>query len=779
MQIKQIELAWFRGAADAVKLAVEGKSAVIYGENGAGKSSFVDAIEYLISGGKLVHLTHEYSGKKQEKGLINTHIPAGKQASVSLTLISGASAHAQLQSTGAVTLSGTAVSDVGAWQYRQTVLRQDEVSSFIASPKGNKYSALLPLLGLGSLECAAENLRQLAKCVEKTARLPELKTRIAAVQMAVTAAFPTTLDKQSTIGGLYSKYCDGSHTGLHEQCDALKGSLDTRVNALNDELKRHLSLAEIAEVPIGGAIQKCREAAVTLAALAEPLIEERLTVLEKSLVYATAAEQGADILCPACGQEVNTEELTAHLKDERARLIESGKAVLEYRKTRDSVASSVQKLQDLSSRKEVAEWRAKALTEASQDTQTTFPTYDIGALRDGCDEGQLNDIGSQFLPLVTAAKTATAAQPPEASEIALAQKQVDAMRAAIEILPTAIRAEAAEALVAWLTTLEVQVRAAIRLQSEQVMADISGDIQRMWGILHPHTAIEDVRLCQTEDSDKAIDIELKFHGKDLASPRLTLSEGYRNSLGLCVFLAIAQRGDESDPIVLDDVVVSLDRSHRGMIVGLLEKEFATRQVLLFTHDRDWYAELRQLLDEKNWTFHPLRPYESPADGITWSNKTSTFGDARAQLKNAPDVAGNTTRKIMDTELGARAYRAKVRLPYLQSYRNDRRMAHEFLECFIADIPKALVIKKGSDYHPYTDAVAKLTVADKLLVAWGNKASHTFDVALAEASQLIDACEEALEVFVCPSCRSSVFKFDDSSGVSQCSCSQIRWKYGKL
>jgi wobble nucleotide-excising tRNase len=130
--------------------------------------------------------------------------------------------------------------------------------------------------------------------------------------------------------------------------------------------------------------------------------------------------------------------------------------------------------------------------------------------------------------------------------------------------------------------------------------DISEDISRMWKILHPGQPIDDVRIYLPED-DKAIDIALKFHGKEQDSPRLTLSEGYRNSLGLCIFLAMAKREEKSDhPLFLDDIVVSFDRHHRGMIVQLLEQEFGHRQVIIFTHDRDWFAELRQQLDERHW-----------------------------------------------------------------------------------------------------------------------------------------------------------------------------------
>jgi chromosome segregation ATPase len=78
MRIKTIQLAWFRGAADPVSLEPECKSMVVYGENGARKSSFVDEVEYILNNGAITHLAHEYSGKHQEKAVHNTHKPHGR-----------------------------------------------------------------------------------------------------------------------------------------------------------------------------------------------------------------------------------------------------------------------------------------------------------------------------------------------------------------------------------------------------------------------------------------------------------------------------------------------------------------------------------------------------------------------------------------------------------------------------------------------------------------------------------------------------------------------------
>ena len=84
MRIKSIALEWFRGAADRVTLEPDCKSLVVYGANGSGKSSFVDAVEYVLSHGRIRHLAHEYSGKHQEKGILNTHKPKDRKAALNV-----------------------------------------------------------------------------------------------------------------------------------------------------------------------------------------------------------------------------------------------------------------------------------------------------------------------------------------------------------------------------------------------------------------------------------------------------------------------------------------------------------------------------------------------------------------------------------------------------------------------------------------------------------------------------------------------------------------------
>jgi hypothetical protein len=172
------------------------------------------------------------------------------------------------------------------------------------------------------------------------------------------------------------------------------------------------------------------------------------------------------------------------------------------------------------------------------------------------------------------------------------------------------------------------------------------------------------------------------------------------------------------------------------------------------------------------------PYETPNIGIRWSAKTSTFDDARAQLKDRPDAAGNDVRKIMDIELALIAEKLQIRMPFLRAERNDRRMAHDFLERFVTDGRNCFQKKGTKDYEVYNEAIEALDEADKLLLSWANRASHSFDLKPAEATKLIDTCEKALGFFKCPSCLKTITLAVESKEWTQCQCGFIRWRYGK-
>jgi hypothetical protein len=315
-------------------------------------------------------------------------------------------------------------------------------------------------------------------------------------------------------------------------------------------------------------------------------------------------------------------------------------------------------------------------------------------------------------------------------------------------------------------------------RTKAILNKVSGEIQLLWTKLHPNEPIEKVEFYIPGDAEKAIDVCLKYFGVDQPSPRLTLSEGHRNSLGLCIFLALVRlEEDTSRPIILDDVVSSMDREHRGMLVDVLINDLADRQVILLTHDREWYTELRSRLPSKKWDFHTLRPWENPITGIQWSQSKDTFDDARILIPINPEAAGNRARAIMDTQLAVVSERLRVRVLYARGDRNDQRTCMEFLERILSEAKDKLKKREGDKWVKFIDPVTDWNETHSLLIAWANRASHTGSLTSNEAELLINSCEKAISRFRCPKCGENFwFAEQQGRGKMQCSCGEIIWKY---
>jgi energy-coupling factor transporter ATP-binding protein EcfA2 len=88
--------------------------------------------------------------------------------------------------------------------------------------------------------------------------------------------------------------------------------------------------------------------------------------------------------------------------------------------------------------------------------------------------------------------------------------------------------------------------------------------------------------------------EVDFYGRGLFPPHALHSEGHQDSMGLCLFFALNKylTQDRIKTVVLDDVVMSIDRNHRRGVCSLLKKHFPDRQFIITTHDTAWAKQLK-------------------------------------------------------------------------------------------------------------------------------------------------------------------------------------------
>ncbi len=361
MRIKAIEIEWFRGAAEAVSLVPESKSMVLYGENGSGKSSFVDALEFVLKNGKIRHLSHEYSGKHQEKALINTHTPAGRKTRLRIKFKDASELLWEIKRDGSFTRSGSETASMATWDYQRTILRQDEVASFIQDTKGEKYSTLLPLLGLHHMEVAAENLRQLSKSVEQESKLWQATAALREVASKRSTTFGAATDEQiyKMIADLHAKYCEGKGTTTDplSHCKEFEAALKERIIHSSAEQRRHLTLQAISGLNLKSHVDEVRSESHKLSSTMEPLIAEKLEVLQSAGIFVDKLKEEKAVKCPACGRAISVDDFKTHVKSEKERLQEIINIFNNRKAAIGSLCDILTSLRSNLSKSDVKSWR--------------------------------------------------------------------------------------------------------------------------------------------------------------------------------------------------------------------------------------------------------------------------------------------------------------------------------------------------------------------------------------------------------------------------------------
>jgi hypothetical protein len=739
-----------------------------------------------LAGGKVAHLAHEYSGRHQEKGLINTHRPPGRPASVTVSVAeTGEGVTCTWIGSGAPKTTGLDKVPLNTWDYRRTALRQEEVAEFIRSTKAERYSALLPLLGLQPLETAAENLRRIARETATHFKIDELRRSMEAVHVRRKAAFGDAAASVliDSLRALSKRYLpDQRMTDDMATAIAVQAAINDRLSSLDAQSRESAALQEITRNKLQDVLQAVRHTTAEIAEVAEPLVKERLEIVNAAAYYGANINAHVDeINCPACGSTVKPGDFRAHIAAERDRLQNIDGLFRRRTEAVGAVCDEVSGLRTLFAGAGLERWRAaQGVTLAAAFAYLNG--LNLLTLRASCHETDLGRIETELAKVISAATTAAATAAPDVQALIKDKEAAETIRAVFAAEKTRDEMNRVERLIAYTNKLEELVRDEIREQAKRVFGAISADIQSLWDILHPGQKITDVCLHVPGDADKAIDVALKFYGVEQESPRLTLSEGQRNALGLCIFLAMAKQSGADTPIILDDVVVSMDRGHRSLVATLLEKEFADRQILLVTHDREWFFELSRFLKKPRWTSVRFLPWDGPHTGIRIANEAEDFAKARTHMMINPEDAESNVRRIMDQALAEIAERLEVPMPFLRGDENDHRTAGQFITRISGRAKRAFYLRSGdaglsgAGYEKNTNAAAALDTVAPQLAAWANRATHTFSASPDEAKVVIDNCEAALAVFQCDGCHTPVwFCSVSDTGNLECRCGKLQWR----
>ena len=186
---------------------------------------------------------------------------------------------------------------------------------------------------------------------------------------------------------LHKKYCPASTTAeALDQCNEVAAALKVRIEALSDEKLRYLALRAIAGAKLTQAIESVREANGKLAGSVEPFVTEKLQVLEAAQAYGTKLTDEDKIACPACGQDIGTDDFKAHVKAEQDRLKEIDAVFKARRSSLGTLAAVLATLQTTIAKEELKDWAAALKVGPLKNHVVWLEELDAEALRQSADE---------------------------------------------------------------------------------------------------------------------------------------------------------------------------------------------------------------------------------------------------------------------------------------------------------------------------------------------------------------------------------------------------------
>lgn len=129
---------------------------------------------------------------------------------------------------------------------------------------------------------------------------------------------------------------------------------------------------------------------------------------------------------------------------------------------------------------------------------------------------------------------------------------------------------------------------------DNMLFEIRDDIKYFYDFIHNDDEIMSPDFLLS--GAKKIDVHLDSFGESVDS-RSFASEGHLDTLGLCIFLAFNKQFNNLGLMVLDDVLTTVDASHKEKIAKLLLEEFEDFQFIITAHNKTWVDELEDLCIE--------------------------------------------------------------------------------------------------------------------------------------------------------------------------------------
>ncbi|MHA1400503.1 MAG: AAA family ATPase [Candidatus Heimdallarchaeaceae archaeon] len=768
VKIKTINIHALRGILD-LELQLDGKNLLLRGENGTGKSSIVDAIEFFFTG-KISHLEgtkglslHQHGPHVNlETNDVNVEITFNPGSiSLNRTFESSPSPPEQLEDYFQITQKGV------------FILRRSQILTYIMSKPADRFRAIGSIIGVEPLDeielemmRACDNLKGEIKSKEK--KIGELVNDLSKIIekdiTKVEDVLPALNDMLKEVNLPSIKSLEMVDKHAEEMLKTVKKAENIdRIGVLNEifgETKTTLIAEEV--------VNELNVLNDKIKHLLQEGIRLKLSVahlLESGRKFIEEVEMDT---CPLCEQKIEREKLLAKIDVRLKTLRNLSEKASEVRTMSVPI---IKKLKEIAYKLETTNSKINSFPELAEDkskiieqisflkefilhiTSAKDLTNEISVQMFDQRRNEINGVWSSISTKCSRLLDAIGLTEGEKKVLNVVRlveqarnKTIELSRAQLDLKLYQNRFVLAEKI---FSTFSETKKAKI----QEIYNSIQGNIQSFYSILHPNEPHKNIELTVALGQRASTELKMESFGREGEDPRALTSEGHLDSLGLCIFLGFVKKFNEGcSLIVLDDVVSTVDAKHRENICKLLLKEFRDKQLIITTHEGMWYEQLRAFqraygmegnfknLIIVDWSIDTgpiIRPYKT-----RWERIQEKIG---AGDKTG---AGNEGRQYLEWVLERICEVTQAPVPFKSSGR------YEVGELLIA-AKKRLKSLIREEEDVFRDKISKTFQDLESRIIMGNILSHNNilaeEVSLEEVNSFCKSVQKLHDVFSCPNC----------------------------
>lgn len=584
--LRKLTIENLRGSVSPFTLAFEKgkKLTVVYGENATGKSTIRDAFEFLGKG---------HVGSLDNRGLGKTtrYWPSlgKKPADVSVMLEDKTTT-----CTGRIQKGEVLCTPVECRPHVE-VLRRSQILSLLQATPANRYEAVRAFIDVSGVEASEGALNQLIRELTQNRQiaLARVEENRAAIQQ-----FWETANKPGTDPIVWAEEESKRDQNVYDAEIVALARLQTSYSRLTDYPGR-LALAESALLSARSAASAAEQDFERCAAKIVKDAEAAMQLLEAARSYLLRNPDPA--ACPLCESSEKVANLSERITD-RLEFFRSLKAA---QKKKDDTAGTLQR----------AEQQVTILAESAAAHSTEFKEALTSFEWPSDVKLPSSSIPDEFANLKAwLNETVTSVTDWKTAENLRNDKKhfLDALKRALTTWKRNIQAQEdlQKELPKLERTLEI-VKDERRQFTDKILANIAQEVGRIYEAVHPGEGLNKISLELDPQKRASLDINASFCGTT-TPPQAYFSDSHLDTLGLCVFLALAALDKPEEAIlVLDDVLASVDEPHVDRLIEALYAEAVKfRHCAITTHYRPWKQKLRwgwlksgqcQFIELTKWT----------------------------------------------------------------------------------------------------------------------------------------------------------------------------------